>query len=288
MLKFTYISDNGTVTFYGGGSYPFLIKDFKGLSLLERDYFTTTYAQVDGQETLYSRAMPRAITLSVDIMDKNAADLLRNSVKVLSKQGYLYITDKTFSRRIFCNQITIADPERVLRGKISSFVIQFVCDNPYFEDAEEIIKVIYGRDKNITTPFDLPRAFATTRNGAETTNYGDKDIEPIFIIRCNETVEKSGYISIKLTSSEEEAELVINDYKPEEGDVVTIDIKERTISGTISGNLINNLSDATFLSKFVLKPFSVTTYISASIENVTTDIKMECRYRNLYNEAVII
>lgn len=289
MLILTYSNIYGTVSFYGGGSHSFLIKPgYTGFSLVERDYKALTFAEVDGQETTSGRAIPRAITIPVDIVDKSAKDKLKNAIKVLSKAGYLHIKDGYFERRIYCNQVKIPDPESLLRGEIASFVVQFVCDNPYFEDVNETVSVIYGRDKNITTPFTLPRAFALTRRGAEVKNEGDKEVEPKIVITCKETVETSGYISVDLASSEGNANLTINDYTPQEGDVITIDISERSITSERCGDLLNNLSDASFLSKFVLHPYPATNYISVTIENVTTDIGVECKYRNLYSEAIII
>lgn len=288
MLKFIYSNSYGTVTFYGGGSHSFLIREYEGLSLIERDYSTTTYAEEDGQDTLYSRAMPRAVTISADVIDKDAGKILRDAIKVLGREGYLYVTDGDFERRIYCNQVTIADPERVLRGQISSFVVQFVCDNPYFEDTEETTRIIYGREKNITTPFTLPRAFALINKGAYVYNYGDKAAEPKIIITCNETLSESSYVDISLTTSAGTISLRINDYTPISGDVITIDIKERTVTGTKSGDLINKLSDASFLKDFVIRPSPESNYISVAIKNVTTDIGVECKYRTLYNEAVVI
>lgn len=287
MLILTYSNNYGTVSFYGGGSHSFLLKKgYSGFSLVEKEHTTLTYAGIDGQETLSSRAMPRAITIPVDIVDKLARDKLRNAMRVLSKEGYLYITDGNFERRIYCNQVSIPEPESVLRGEIASFVVQFICDNPYFEDIEEHRTVIYGRAKNITTPFTLPRAFALTNKGATINNEGDKEVEPRLVINCFETLETSTYILIKLSHEGLTQSLRINDYLPENGDVVTVDVKNRTVVSQLNGDLINNLSDDSFLSKFILYPGE--NYITVTIKDITTDITVDCFYNNLYNEAVII
>ena len=284
MLTFTYKNEYGAVTFYGSGSHSFMIKNYEGLSLVEKEYEILTYAGVDGQETISFRAMPRIITISVDITDKSARDMLRNAVKVLRHEGYLYITDDEFKRRIYCNQTTISEPEKILRGIIASFAVQFVCDNPYFEDEKEITLDLYGRVKNIITPFTLPRMFAISANKVPIENIGDKDIEPKIIININQMISDS-YLEVVLN---DKSVLTIENYSTgkHNNDKVTIDVKNRTIKSFKSGNLINKLSFNSFLENLILKPGK--NYIEINTKDVTDNITAQCVYVNLYSEAIII
>ena len=224
MLTLTY----GDVILYGLGNYPLLIQDIQGLAPVEYEYNMITYRDEDGQESVSARALSRAITFTFDIIGSSAASDIRGILKTLRQPNYLYIADDMSGivRRIYCRQATISDPTRVLRGQIGTITVQYVCDNPFFEDINETVRVVYGREKNITTPFTLPRAFAVLNNGTTITNSGDTKVEPIYTIECNETISGTTYIDLFVGDNS----IRINDYQATVGDVITIDVKERSVS----------------------------------------------------------
>ena len=147
-LTLTYKNDLGTVIMQGGGQdSPLRITAIEGMGLVTREYNAAVYSGHDGQETLNSRAAARSITIALEVIDKNAADIVYSALDVLGKSGMLYIENKDLSRRIKCSQVQIPDVARVLRGQIATFAVQFICDSPFFEDRNDTVLPLYKRTK---------------------------------------------------------------------------------------------------------------------------------------------
>ncbi len=266
----------------GGASSPLRVIAIEGLGLVTKEYNVATYSGYDGQETFGSRAAPRSITISLEIVSKNVLRELRSALDVFSQSGMLYIKDSDTDRRIKCNQVHLPDVTRVLKGQISTFVVQFTCDSPYFEDSDDTSIPLYGRTKLLSTPFTLPCAFGEIVAGANVEIVGNIPVEPIFTIYYPETLANVETVTI---SNKTTGKSIVLDYVPKDNDVVTIDVKNRKITSSCSGNIVNFLSGDTFLGDFVLK--RGINIISVDVGDVTSGFTIECRYNNLYSEAVI-
>ncbi len=282
MLNISYKNSRGTAQLCGGAS-PFRLTHILGLGLPESEYITASYSGYDGQETLAAAYLPRSITLSGDIVSHNLRSDLAGLIDILSVPGYLYIQSEDIYRRIYCNQITFPDAERILRGKICTFAIQLVCDNPFFEGAESISVPLYRRTKELTTQFTLPSPFGITVAEAVITPQSRNSIEPKIRIICPSDITQATQIKLENTATDKKLEL---SYTLSAGEEIVIDVKERTVTSSQNGNIINCISDDTYLGHFTLEPLVNT--ISAYIDNVNAGIVIECVYNDCFVEAFAV
>ena len=283
-LIITYKNELGEVVMKGGGSdATFRITAIEGLGLVARDYSAAVYSGYDGQETLNSRNQARTITIGIEVMDKDVTYAVRSALHVLSREGTLYIKNDNTDRRIRCSQVQIPDVTRVLQGEIASFGIQLVCDSPYFEDGTDTVVPLYRRTKLLKTPFTFPAVFGDIVVGATIRILGTASVEPIITLYYPSPLE--GVERIVITNETTGASIKL-DYAPQANDTVTIDIKNRKILSSVSGNLINYLAEDTFLGDFALV-YGVNV-LSVDLGDVTSGFTIECRYNNLYNEAVVV
>lgn len=281
MIK--YKNSYGTVDISGNSQNTIRLIDADGFGVADREYISAIYSGYDGQETVASRVLPRNITLRAEICDGDISDIAAKTLRILREPGWLYIQNDRMDRRIYCNQVKIPDPVRILKGRISELAVQFVCDNPYFEDGCERTVPLYMRTKELGTPFTLPAVFGTTIMGASVNNVGDFTIEPCIYINCPKELKNAE--TVILTNNTTGARIVL-EYAPMAGDRITLDIKNRKIVSSFTGNLLNNLSDDTFLGDFVL--VKGINDLSLFVGNVQSQFTVECKYSNIYCEAVIV
>lgn len=288
-LKLTYTSSGGAVEMTGGAELPasgipqLRIKEITGLGLAETECRTVSYAGCDGQETVSKRALPRSITISADICAASAAAELRKTVAALCEPGRLLIEDGEMRRRIYCNHTELPDAELILRGRIAAFAVQFVCDSPFFEDADEISAALYTRSRELRTSFTLPRMFGKITTGAALNIKSRRSVEPV--IRIYTPVSTTGAETVTITNTTTGKYIKLTTALTA-GDVITIDIKQRTVTSAKSGNIVHKLSDETALGDLWLA--GGTNRITAAVGSVSSQVTAECLYSSLYNEAMIL
>ncbi len=282
-LVIIYKNSQGTVEISGDSSKSIRVTEVDGLGIAEREYITANVSGYDGQETISSRVLPRAVTLSVEICDEDVRASVSRVLRILSNPGWLYIEKGEVQRRIYCNQVKIPDPVRVLKGKIAKLAVQFVCDNPYFEDERESAVPLYVQTKNLSTPFTLPAVFGTTTMGAVIKNQGDCVIEPRIYINCPKELHNAETVIITNNTT---GKKIVLEYAPCAEDKITVDIKNRKIESGITGNLLSNLSDDTFLGDFVLE--KGINDLSVVVGDIQSAFTVECKYSNIYCEAVVV
>lgn len=284
MLEITYTNSMGTVSMRGGAhSSPLRITDIEGLGLTDREYNVAVYSNYDGQNTFSSRAVARTITIALEACGKDVTTIVRNAIRIFSKEGILHISDNETDRRIKCNQIQVPELTRVLKGQIATFAVQFVCDSPFFEDSTDTTSPLYERKKLITSPFSLPCMFGEITAGAKIEIVGDVSVEPIITIYCPQRFENTDSIVVK---NETTGKSITLNYSPSDDEKIIIDIKRRKITSSINGNIINYLTEDTFLGDFIL--VSGGNVISVNMGDVTSGFTIDCQHNNLYNEAVIL
>lgn len=282
-LVIKYKNSQGTVEISGNSAKSIRLIEIEGLGIAEREYITAFFSGYDGQETISSRALPRTVTLSAEICGEDISAIAAKTLQILSHPGWLYVENAEMCRRIYCNQVKIPDLVRVLKGRIAKLAVQFVCDNPYFEDERESTVSLYRQIKNLGTPFTLPAVFGTTIMGAVIKNQGDCVIEPCIYINCPKALPDAESVTITNNTT---GKKIVFEYAPDNGDKITVDIKNRKITSSIAGNLLNNLSDDTFLGDFVLD--KGINDLSVVVGNVQSEFTLECKYSNIYCEAVIV
>ncbi len=281
-LKLSYKNCRGTAELCGSSS-PFHVTNILGLGLPEREYITAIYSGYDGQETLSSSYSARSITVSGDIVSKKIRSDLISAMDIMSAPGYLYIESDDINRRIYCNQTIFPDAERILRGKICAFAIQFVCDSPFFENSEDTSVPLYSRSKELSTYFSLPSVFGTTIAEATINLKSRNRVEPKIHIICPSDLSNVTSITITNLTTGKKIEFL---YTLSAGEEIVIDIKNRIVSSSVSGNIINYLSDNTFLSDFYFEGF--TNNISATVGDINAGIFIECIYNDRYSEALLV
>ena len=282
-LVVKYKNSLGTVEMFGDSRGDLRITAIEGLGLVEREYETAVYSGYDGQETLNSRAVARCITLAVEICSQNAPGVMRDVLTVLSCEGTLFVENENINRRIECSRVQCPDATRVMKGQISTFAVQFTCDNPFFEDGADTVAPLYQRVKLLESPFSLETMFGDIVLGAEILISGHISVEPCLTLYYPTALE--GVENITVTN-ESTGAFVSLDYAPQNDDTVVIDIKNRRVTSSVCGNLISKLSDDSFLGDFVL--VRGINRLSVDVGQVTSDFTIECRYSNLYGEAVIV
>lgn len=282
-MKILYKNSFGTVEFSGKGTSDFCILAIDGLQPFLKEYEVATYTGYDGQETLSSRALPRTITISAEYNGNYADNSVKKVLKVLEKNGEMTIENNGICRSIICNQILVSEVNSVLKGKIAGIVVQFVCDSPYFTDEFDTVVPLYARSKLLVSPFSLPTAFGGIIIGGDIEITGDYDVEPIISMYYPSPLEAEENVII---TNETTGKSIKLNYAPIEKEIITIDVKNRRINGTVGGNLISFLSDDTFLGDFILEKGR--NIISVSLGDTVLDFNIECKYRNLYYEAVMV
>lgn len=284
MIYVSYENEYGKIGM-GGGAHPrFNIREITGLGLPEKNYNTVTYAGTDGQETISETVLPRTITIGGDISG-NLQHEIANAAKVLNHPGTLYIQSLAKRRRIPCRCIAFDISERRQGKLFQPFVFQFTADSPYFLDMENRTIAVFKRIDQITPSFSFPLVFTRRDNEADIVNAGDSNTEPIFYI-YNTARAASTYsdeYGIEIVNQTTGASIFLL-YHTQDGEVITIDIPRRKISSDVNGNIINCISDDTFLSDFTLTPG--TNHITVTNHNIDENIEVMCEYSSRYVEAV--
>lgn len=283
MLNLKYKSGRGEVRLSGDSSAIFRITETDGFGVAERSYTAATYTGSDGQSTISSKYLPRTITLSGDIVSDDIRTEFSRAVDIMSEPGYLYVSDGRADRRIYCNQMNFPDINRILRGKIATFAVQFVCDSPYFEDAADTEIPIYRRIKNLSTPFTLPAVFGTTAAENTAFNIGSAAVEPIIAIRFTKTLSSAETVTVTNSTT---GAFVSFSYTPQSGDVVKIDIPGRRLTSSRLGTVTEQLSDDTYLSDFRLERGR--NVIGVSVGDAQSGAVVACIFNNKYLESAVI
>lgn len=278
MTVIKYENSHGRITLSGKGNGALRILGVEGLEPATREYTVASYPGQHGQETLSARTLPRTVTLAVEVLKHPYEIDIHKVLDILQQPGMLLVDNK----RIFCNQSNITDVKGILKGQIATFAVQFVCDSPYFEDAEDTVVPLYRRTKGLSTPFTLPRSFGEIVAGGVVENKGSIPIEPIITIYYPSALEGVDGITLK---NETTGKGISLEYSPSGEDTVVIDVKNRRITSQIAGSLLNNLSDDTFLGDFTLERGK--NELSVDLGDVAKGFGIECKFSNLYGEAVI-
>lgn len=287
-MHVTFENDLGKIEM-GGGSHPKVnLREITGLSLPEKNYNVVTYAGQNGQETISETAAARTITIGGDICGHLQKETTRMA-RILNRPGTLFIHSVNKHRRIPC-RCTAFDINEKQGHIIQCFAMQFTADDPAFLDDQNKTIAVFQRVDQIKGSFIFPFVFTIRNNEADIVNMGDCETEPVFTVTSSgATVSGDDYgfeISNETTGSK-----IFLKYRLSANETVTIDIPNRTITSdqpseeNQNGNLINFISDDTFLSsfQFVLG----TNHIKAVDHNQSVKFDVLCEYTNKYIEAVV-
>ena len=110
-----------------------------------------------------------------------------------------------------------------------------------------------------------------------------RSIEPIIKIYTPVSTSSAETVTITNAATGKSIKLALT-YTA--GDVLTIDVKNRTVVSTKLGNIADKLSDDTYLGEFRLIGGKNT--ITAAVGSISSRVTIECVYNNQYDEAMII
>ena len=278
-MKLIYENTIGRLKFCGGSDRVFNITEIEGLSIPDVEADTVRYPDTPGQTVNRISLLPRAITLSGDICDRNGK-YVELAAKILSKPGTLYVVSKRSTRKVICRTVSFHPLKR--RGVFVPFTLQLMCDDPCFTDVSENRETVYERVKLLRDKLYFPQMFSSRTTKVTLYNNGAFPLNPVILITAsigatcekgitifNETTGAKLFLSCELLS----------------GETITVDCDKRKITGSKQGNLITKLSKNTPLSGFLLEAGKNT--VSVAAEDETAPLHVEVLYQNKYLQAMM-
>ena len=278
-MKLIYENAVGRLLFRGGSDRIFNITEIEGLSIPDIEADVVRYPDTPGQSLNRISLLPRAITLSGDIRDKNGK-YVELAAKILFTPGTLYVVNKRHTRKILCRTVSFQPLKR--RGIFVPFTLQLMCDDPCFTDVTEKKEAVYNRVKLFKNEVLFPQMFSSRTTKGTLYNQGSFPLSPVIFITApkgaacekgitvlNETTGAKLYLACEILN----------------GETVTIDCDNRKITGSKQGNLITKLSKVTPLSGFLLEKGA--NIVGVTAEDESAPLQVEVLYQNKYLEAVI-
>lgn len=283
MFNIRFYNETGSIDFGGGSSSSkWRVTAADGLAFCGRSFTLAKYAGQDGQKTTDVTVNARTITLSGDVFLGDGFDLeFKAAMTVLEDEGTIEIQTGLGRRLISARCCDFRENGR--KGKYMLFVVQFVCDDPYFEDADKTEVAIYKRTPLLDSDFTFPGMFSGRISRRNIEYEGTRETEPVFYISIDEGKDGDNQLVIHNHTSGES--LTFN-YGGVLGDFITVDIKSRKIYNQDGESLLKYLADDSFFDGFHLFPGS--NDIEVINRNTNTGITVKCCYSNRYSEAVYI
>ena len=283
MFNIRFYNETGSIDFGGGNSDSiWKVTSADGLAFSGRSFTYAKYSGQDGQKTTDVTVNARTITLSGDVfLGDNFSSEFKDAITVLEDEGTIQIKTHLGTRHINARCCDFRENGR--RGKYMLFVVQFICDDPYFEDADKTEVAIYNQIPRLDKNFAFPDEFSTRVSRRNLLYLGTREAEPVIFIRVDEGVDGENQLVIKNHTSGES--LTFN-YGGVMGDYITVDIKNRKIYNQEGQNLLKYLDDDSFFDGFHLFPGN--NDIEVINRNVNTGISVTCCFANRYSEAVYI
>ena len=283
-------NEHGTFEMGGGNHTAARIKNIVGLGLPTKETETITFSGEPGQLTKNIRDMSRTITISFDFYGGQKE--IEKLYKILYYPVELFFTFGDRKRKIACRCINPEDVEKIIYQRFYKSVIQFVCDNPYFNDFHYTRIAIFNIEdqfpnvsENDKWYVQLP-AVATVRTMTSNIfNSGEIKVYPIIHIynSANQIALMSDFCGIVITNESTGAKITL-EYTFADGEEITMDLASRKITSNIAGNIINYISDDTDLSTFFLQLGNN----KVTCENLSGsgDLSVIIEYTNNYAMAV--
>ena len=244
----------------GGGNHSVArIINIVGLGLPTKEPETITFSGQPGHMTKNVRDMGRTITISFDFYGGQKE--IEKLYKILYYPVELLFSFGDKKRKITGRCINPEDIEKIIYQQFYKGVIQFVCDNPYFNDFYNTKIAVFNRADqfpNVSEDgnwyVELPAAATVRTITANILNSGEIEVYPIIHIynSASQIALMSEFSGIMITNESTGAKIEL-DYSPADGEEITIDLALRRITSNISGSIIDYITDDTDLSKFILQ-----------------------------------
>lgn len=284
MFNIRFYNEYGSVDFGGGESESvWKITKADGLAFCSRTFSCARYTDQEGQTTTNVSVNARTITLAGDIFcgNNNSDSILNSAMTVLEEDGILEINTAIGKRIISARCCDFNQGER--KGRYMLFTIQFLCDDPYFEDADKTEVAVYREIPYLDKDFTFPGVFSERISRSNIEYSGTRKAYPVFYIYIEQGVVGDNRLEIKNHTS---GESLTFDYGGVMGEFITVDTKKRKIYNQEGTNLIKYLTDDSFFDGFHLYPGN--NDIEVINRNTNTGISVNCSFANRYCEAVYI
>lgn len=267
-----YENESGTLEMSGDASRDIRICRLSGTELLERDRNVIKFLNYDGQTETNSAYPARTITIAGDIFG-NPRQKAKNAMKILSRSGTLSIIDGEDVKQIEVNNAKVAFSDK--NSSYWQFTLQFVCDYPHFSAKDFSEVPVCERIDLITDSTTLPAVFTRRISSSNINNDGDILCEPVFLIRGGTPAEGAGSIEIEVNSKK-----LVLDYTLSEGELVTVDISQRSITSSIKGNILSSLAENSYLYDMLLPVGENSVKVTANDANAAACVSL--RYKKNY------
>lgn len=271
----------------GGFNHPIArLQQCNGLGTIKKKINSVNFVGQIGSTVQSIEINERTITLKFDFYGD--AKKVEDLYKILSESVELVFVTDRYRRKIKGYVIVDIQTSNIIYGAWQDVIIQFFCPYPYFNDLEDIILPV----SRITNKFpnlqesdgwyiQLP-AVATEQNSSSIiTNYGDTILYPIFIIKGMDDVVCDSII-IKNKTTDKQIVINRNIAKNEE---IIIDLPNRKIKSSVSGDITKYISDDTILSDFFLNVGDNEIEVTSS--NALKTIIANIQYNNNYVSVVL-
>ncbi len=279
MNKVYFENDSGRIEMLLGGSGPVRVTALSGFGNPEKTYSTVSFAGKAGQKTLGAVAKERTMVISGDI--SGGRGISEYMLKVLDGPGKFILDFDDKKREIYCSQTDLSLGAR--KGNYTSFVLTLIADEVYFTDTYDTSIAVFKKEEVLFGDIVFPCVFTRKNTEATVKNYGEVNVEPVIYIynfRDNENEIEKGIIIENITTGQK---IELNTGMSENENII-IDIKNRKVTSSLRGDILNLISDDTFLSKFWLAPGE--NHLKAWHGNNGEDISVVCNYRSNYREGI--
>ena len=279
-------NQNGRFEIGGGKHSVANLLEISGIGLLEKSFDNVVFSGQAGCNVYNSTDKERIITLSLDIVG-TPSDIM-NMYSVLQEKCELIFFANGERKRIWGICLNASEAESIIAKRMYKIVLQFTCEQPYFEDfSEKVINVSartnmfpsYFRDGAGVIDLSITPIATTRTTEAKIINRGNVDIRPIIEIVFEETSEgfeiknKTSQKSIKVNKS------------IATGETITVDCDSRKIVSNIDGSIINKLDDLTYMSEFFIGKGENDVDVT---NNKNNKLVAKVKYRNKYKAVVAI
>lgn len=275
MVKLKFKNSFGEVCFEPG---CWQLTEADGLGLPTCQINAARYVNQPGQETVYCMDNPRTITLSGDINSAiSGKEEFTRACGIFSETGVLIVETEFFKRQIDARCIDLVPGNR--NGPYRSFVVQFLCDSPFFEDCDITEKVIYERIPLLTKDTILPAVLSERISKGNVFYPGSAVCEPTIYVNVP---SGSGGLSISNLTTGGRISL---SYDAGMFERLVIDVKNRTVTDENGVSRLDFLTDDSFFDGFYLRLGY--NRIEAINSDVSRNIDARMSYRVCYREAIV-
>lgn len=283
MFSMRFYNETGCIDFGGGQSgSAWRITNADGLSFCGRTFEHIRYEGRVGQKTTGVSVNARTVTLSGDIfISEDFLKMYDKAMTVLEDEGVLEITTVLGARKIGARCCDFYCGEK--KGNYLLFTVQFICDDPYFEDADKTEVALYTKTPFLNKNFTFPGMFSGRVSRKHIEYIGTRKTEPVFLIGVETGVDGDDLLIIQNHTTGEKLKF---NYGGVRGEYITVDVKNCRIYNQNGENLLKHLADDSFFDGFHLVPGN--NDIEVTNRNVNTGITVKCSYSNRYSEAVYI